>query len=192
VIDLTGSCRRHRAVLMDFVDRRDLGPSAEAALAHLDRCGRCVSELEATALTITALRRLGELMARQEPRSDAWPRLRTRIESRPESGFRGRGTRAGHLAGAALIGCLVASVVIGGPGPNPFDPPSAPAGMPDAAQFIAPAENPSRSRVRPRPQQVLAPAHDVRIHLAMWTGPDGLGITLPQGLEAGSRPSGPI
>lgn len=186
MIDLTGSCRRHRAVLTDFVDRGDLGASAEAALAHLDRCGRCVSELEATALTITALRRLGALMARQEPRPDAWPRLRSRIESREADGFRGRATRAGHLAGAALIGCLVASVVIGGPGssapssPRPFTP--------EAARFDAPTENPSR----PRPRPAVAHAHDVRIDLAKWTGPDGLGITLPPASEDGARPSGPM
>lgn len=186
MIDLIGSCRRHRAVLTDFVDRGDLSASAEAAFVHLERCGRCVSELESTALMITALRRLGAAMARQEPRPDAWPRLRARIEARDNYGFRGRATRAGHLAGAALIGCLVASVAIVGPGST--DPSSPPPFTPEAARFDAPAENPSR----PRPRPAVSHAHDVRIDLAKWTGPDGLGITLPPASEDGARPSGPI
>ena len=186
MIDLTGSCRRHRAVLTVIIDRGDLGASAEAALAHLDRCGRCVAELEATALTINALRRLGKVIAREEPRPDAWPRLRTRIESRDADRFRGRANRAGHLVGAALIGCLVASVTIVGPASTvPSDPPPF---VPHAARFDAPTENPSR----PRPRPVVAHAHDVRIDLAKWTGPDGLGITLLPPSDAGARPSGPI
>ncbi len=188
MIDLTGSCRRHRAALTDFIDRGDLGDSAEAALAHLDRCGRCVSELEATALTINALRRLGKLIAREEPRPDAWPRLRTRIESREADRFRGRANRAGHLVGAALIGCLVASVTIVAPGV--LDPPFGSTRIPEAPQVDAPAVDPSRSRPRPRPAAPVPP--EVRIDLARWTGPDGLGITLSQALEADSRPSGPI
>jgi anti-sigma factor RsiW len=105
VIDLTGSCRRHRAALVDFVDRGELGDSAEAAFTHLERCRRCVSELESIALTITALRRLGDAMARQEPRPDAWPRLRARLA---------RGRRPlvmSPIAGMALGMAVVAAIV---------------------------------------------------------------------------------
>lgn len=186
MIDLTGRCRRHRAALTDFVDRGDLGASAEAALSHLERCSRCVLELESAALTIMALRRLGDAVARQEPRPDAWPRLRTRIESAGRGGFWSRWTRAGHLAGAALVGCLVASVAI--TGPAAIDPRPAPAEIPAEARFTAPAENPSRPRPRPAASSQVA----VRIDLARWTGPDGLGITLSPASEDGARPSAPI
>lgn len=184
MIDLTGSCRRHRAALVDFVDRGELRETAEAAFAHLERCARCVSELETTALTITALRRLGDALARQEPPPDAWPRLRIQIESRGTNRSWLRSARASHLVGVGLIGCLVASVAISGP-TAVIEPPSAPVTIPAEARFAAPAEEPSR---RQRPV-TATPPREVRIDLARWTGPDGLGITLP---TAGARPSGPI
>jgi anti-sigma factor RsiW len=187
VIDLTGSCRRHRAALLDFVDRGELGDHAEAALAHLDRCDRCVAELEATALTITALRRLGEAIARQEPRPDAWPRLRGRIESGRAGGFRGRSMRAAHLIGVGLVGCLVASVAIAGPNAI-IEPPSTPASISEAARFYAPAEDPSRRH--PPPAGVTYQITE--IDLARWTGPDGIGITFPSATGAGARQGGPI
>jgi hypothetical protein len=70
-------------VLVDFVDRGELGPATGAALAHLDRCGRCTEAIESTMLTITALRRLGEEAGRVQPAADAWPRLRARIAIQP-------------------------------------------------------------------------------------------------------------
>lgn len=80
MIEIGGACGRHRAALVDFVDRAEIGPSTGAALNHLDRCERCTSELESTVLAITALRRLGEEAAGVEPPADAWPRLRARID----------------------------------------------------------------------------------------------------------------
>jgi hypothetical protein len=70
-------------VLVDFVDRGELGPATGAALAHLDRCGRCTEAIEATMLTITALRRLGDEASRVQPAADAWPRLLARIANQP-------------------------------------------------------------------------------------------------------------
>jgi len=190
-MDLTGSCRRHRAALIDFVDRGDLGDSAEAAFSHLERCSRCVAELEATALTITALRRLGDAMARQEPRADAWPRLKTRIESGGFGWLRGRSTRAAHLVSVGLIGCLAVSVAISGPTAVIEEPvePATPASISVEARFNAPAEDPSR---RPRPEFAITSPEGVRIDVARWTGPDGLGIALSSAPGAGARQGGPI
>jgi hypothetical protein len=84
VIDLRRSCNRYRPVLVDFVDRGELGPSTGAALAHLDRCGRCTEAIESTMLTITALRRLGEEAVAVQPAADAWPRLQARILTQPK------------------------------------------------------------------------------------------------------------
>ncbi len=190
-MDLSGSCRRHRAALVDFVDRGDFGDSAEAAFSHLERCSRCVSELEATALTITALRRLGDAMARQEPRADAWPRLKSRIESSGLGWLRGRSTRAAHLVSVGLIGCLAVSVAISGPNVIIEGPvaPATPASISVEARFNAPAEDPSR---RPRPATAAASPGEIRIDVARWTGPDGLGIALSSAPGAGARQGGPI
>jgi hypothetical protein len=79
VIDLTRGCTRYRPVLIDFIDRREVGTDTRAALAHLDRCTRCTEVIESTMLTITALRRLGDETATAEPAADAWPRLRVRV-----------------------------------------------------------------------------------------------------------------
>jgi hypothetical protein len=185
---LTGSCRRHRAALIDFVDRGDLGDSAEAAFSHLERCNRCVSELEATALAITALRRLGDAMVRQEPAADAWPRLRTRIETGGFGWLRGRSTRAAHLVSVGLVGCLAVSVAISGPGAV-IDEPGTPASISVEARFDAPAEDPSR---RPRPVFAVTAHEGIQIDVARWTGPDGLGIALSSAAGAGARQGGPI
>jgi hypothetical protein len=53
------SCRRHRPVLVDLVDRGERGPGTPAALDHLAVCGACERELTELALTIAALRRAG-------------------------------------------------------------------------------------------------------------------------------------
>jgi anti-sigma factor RsiW len=57
------ACRRHRAILVDFVDRRERGPRTPAALEHLARCERCERELAEIALTVIALRRAGRELA---------------------------------------------------------------------------------------------------------------------------------
>jgi hypothetical protein len=108
VIDLARSCSRHRPLLVDFVDRGEVRPGTAAALAHLERCDRCTEAIEATMLTITALRRLGDATVRAEPREDAWPRLRARLQSpRPR-----RLAVMSPLAGVAMSFALVAVVIV--------------------------------------------------------------------------------
>jgi hypothetical protein len=107
VIDLTRGCSRYRPVLIDFIDRRDIGPDTRAALAHLDRCTRCTEVVESTMLTITALRRIGSEVATAEPTADAWPRLRVRIQ-----GWRRRPVTMSPLAGIAMSFAIVAVVVL--------------------------------------------------------------------------------
>lgn len=115
MIDFGRGCSRHRPVLIDFVDRGEVRPETAAALAHLDRCTRCIEVVEGTMLTITALRRLGDEAGSQEPRADAWPRLRIRIE-----GWRRRPAVMSPLAGVAMsfaiVAVLVLPVRIGGTG----------------------------------------------------------------------------
>jgi hypothetical protein len=108
VIDLRGSCSRHRPLLVDFIDRGEVQPGTSAALAHLDRCARCLAAIESTMLTIMALRRLGDAAIEAEPRPDAWPRLRARIEGlRPH-----RPKVMSPLAGIAMSFAIVAVIVV--------------------------------------------------------------------------------
>lgn len=79
MIDVDRRCRRHRAALLDFVDHGEVGPRTAAALDHLERCASCTAMLDATVLTLAALRRLGDEVAQVEPRADTWPGLRERI-----------------------------------------------------------------------------------------------------------------
>jgi hypothetical protein len=60
------ACRRLLPVLVDFVDRGEIGAETASAFAHLDRCDRCRDQLETTALAITALRRLGDQLSRAD------------------------------------------------------------------------------------------------------------------------------
>jgi hypothetical protein len=106
VIDLGRSCARHRPVLVDFVDRGEVGPATGRALAHLERCARCTEAIESTVLTITALRRMGDELRSIEPSPDAWPRLRARI-----TGWR-RPAAMSPLAGIAMSMAIVAVLVM--------------------------------------------------------------------------------
>ena len=107
MIDLSRGCSRFRPVLIDFVDRGEVRAETGAALAHLDRCTRCTEIVESTMLTITALRRMGDEAADEEPEADAWPRLRVRIQ-----GWRRRPVTMSPLAGIAMSFAIVAVLVL--------------------------------------------------------------------------------
>ena len=107
MIELTRGCSRYRPVLIDFIDRHEVGRDTRAALAHLDRCTRCTEVVESTMLTITALRRMGDETATMEPAPDAWPRLRVRIQ-----GWRRRPVTMSPLAGIAMSFAIVAVLVL--------------------------------------------------------------------------------
>ncbi len=147
MIDLSRGCARFRPLLVDFVDRGEVSPTTGAALAHLERCPRCTEAIESTMLTITALRRIGDEadVAAAEPASDAWPRLRARIES-----WRRRPVVMSPLAGIgmsfAIVAVLVLPVRLGGTllGPvatsRPTDPAAATIKLADRrieAEYIA-------------------------------------------------------
>jgi hypothetical protein len=109
VIELGRSCSRHRAALVDFVDRGEIRPETAPALAHLDRCDRCTEAIESTVLTITALRRYGEMLDEAAPSADAWPRLAARITS-----WRRRPVAMSPIAGLAMSLAMVVAVVLPG------------------------------------------------------------------------------
>lgn len=108
MIEMTRSCSRHRPLLVDFVDRGEVRPGTAAALAHLDRCAHCTEAIEATILTITALRRLGDMARNVEPPDDAWPRLRARIQA---LGPR-RPAVMSPIAGIAMSFAIVAVLIV--------------------------------------------------------------------------------
>jgi hypothetical protein len=103
---LLSPCRRHRAALVDFVDRGEIEQRTRAALAHLDVCRTCELELERTAQAITALRRLGLEAAMAEPSPDAWPRLRARVVSQPVGGMRWGSGLGATVVGMALVAAI--------------------------------------------------------------------------------------
>jgi hypothetical protein len=101
-------CARHRAALLEFVDRRDIGEAATAALEHLDRCAACRWEVEATAMAVMALRRLHDEAAELEPAPDAWGRLRTRVTRPREAVWRWRASLVGLALGTGLVATILA------------------------------------------------------------------------------------
>ena len=113
MIELRGPCVRHRSALVDFIDRGEIVPGTAKALAHLDRCGRCTEELESTVLTITALRRLGDDLARAEPSPDAWPRLRARLDRLRPKRPAVMSPAAGMVMSMAIVAVLVVPFQIG-------------------------------------------------------------------------------
>ena len=113
MIEFRGACARHRAALLDFVDRGEIVASTAPALAHLEHCGRCTDELESTVLAITALRRFGDELARAEPSPEAWPRLRARIETLRPARWAIMSPSAGMVMSIALVAVLVAPFRVG-------------------------------------------------------------------------------
>ena len=127
MIDFGRTCARHRRLLVDFVDHGEVQPGTAAALAHLDRCPACLATIEATMLTITALRRLGDTAAEIEPRPDAWPRLRARLEALRPRRPRFMSPLAGIALSFGMVAVIVVPLRVGG---GTLDPgPSAPAGL---------------------------------------------------------------
>jgi hypothetical protein len=112
ILTFRNPCGRHRATLIDFVDRRELGSATAAALSHLDRCRTCEEELSAIALTIAALRRLHREVDGEEPAADAWLRLRERVQ-RPINPWAWRASLGGLVSSTLLVAIFVAPVALG-------------------------------------------------------------------------------
>ena len=130
-MDRGRQCLRHRPALLDFVDHGEIVPGTANALAHLDTCDRCTNDLEMTLVAITALRRLGDDIARAEPSPDAWPRLRARLDRWRPMRWAIMSPSAGMVMSMVLVAVLLAPLRISG-----VTAPSAPTG-PTADQRAA-------------------------------------------------------
>jgi len=170
-----GGCGTHRAALLDFVDRREIGPGTPAALEHLDQCHHCRTELAATVLTIHAVRRLLAEARALEPSGDAWERLRARVQRPAASAWQARSALAGAVVGAGLVAMLVGPSVVWRPRDLvEREPGPGPAAL--LARTVAEqrAEAAFLNRVRvgravPERSLEIVPA------TVNWSGPDGLG-----------------
>ena len=134
MIDRRTPCSRYRFDLEAFVDRREVGPSTAAALAHLETCPSCEEEVEQLAMAVFALRRLGsEARAagaavgaaidvddpavggigadRPSPAASGedsgWPALRARVDRAGQPVWRWRAQLAGAIVGAGLVAAFI-------------------------------------------------------------------------------------
>ena len=127
MIDRNRGCARFRPALIDFVDRGEVRVDTATALAHLDVCSSCTDVVEATMLTVTALRRMGDEAGSIEPRSDAWPRLRARLEGWRRRPWRRRPALLSPLMGLAMSVAIVTVLILpfqlGGSFRGPIDSP---------------------------------------------------------------------
>ena len=155
MIELGRGCRRYRSALVDFIDHGAVvDPDTGLALAHLDRCERCTTELESMALAITALRRLGDDASRIEPAADAWPRLRSRLERWRRVRWAVMSPSVGMVMSVALVAVLIAPLRIGG---------ATPSSSPAASPFNLAPVSLSERRVEA----------DYILRARRWTLPDG-------------------
>jgi hypothetical protein len=104
------ACVVYRPALLDFIERRALGPDGPAALDHLARCVRCERDLSEVAQTIIALRRLGERARQVEAPADGWPTLRDRLE-RSQRAADEAARRLRRAFGSAIVGMAVVAAV---------------------------------------------------------------------------------
>jgi hypothetical protein len=173
-------CLRHRDALIDFIDRREVGPETAPALVHLERCRACEWELESTALAITALRRLVAEAEPLEPSPDAWSRLRARVDRPRAALWRWRTTLAGIAVSAGLVATLVAPRAIWQPRLAVSQDGYRVSSSQDASVLI---ERMRALQRPPLPQDqitILAPPNLAPSDTS-WAGPDGLGykVTAP-------------
>jgi hypothetical protein len=116
LLELAPACLRHRGTLLALVDRQERGPATESALEHLMVCRRCEDELTRLALTIQALRRIGQAAAAATPPDAVWPRLRAHLErsrrQAREAAWRWRMNLGGVVAGTLIVGVLVGPLAI--------------------------------------------------------------------------------
>jgi hypothetical protein len=103
-------CAIHRLALIDFVERRALGPDSPAALDHLARCATCERDLTEVAQTVIALRRLGERAGEVEAPADGWPTLRERLE-RSQRAADEAARRFRRAFGGAVVAIAVVALV---------------------------------------------------------------------------------
>jgi anti-sigma factor RsiW len=159
VIELGRGCTRYRPLLIDFVDRGEVRPETRAALTHLDRCSRCTEVVESTMLTITALRRLGDDAAGEEPEADAWPRLKVRIQRWPR-----RPAVMSPIAGIAMSFAIVAVLVL----PVPL-----------GASLIGPVATPGPGAAGPATRDLqIEAAYIASIRQASLSGPSDLAASV--------------
>jgi hypothetical protein len=135
------ACVIYRPALLDFIERRALGPESPAALDHLARCRRCERDLSEVAQTIIALRRLGERARQVEAPTDGWPSLRDRLErsqrAADEAARRLRRAFGSAMVGIAVMAVLAVSSLTGTVTTGLVDQPAAAAGARPATSTIA-------------------------------------------------------
>lgn len=188
-------CAPHRRSLVAFVDRGEIGPRTDAALAHLDACPGCSAEMETIALAVVALRRIGREAAIAEPPTDAWDRLRQRIERPRVAVWQARATLAGVAVAAGLVGILV--------GPSTMTLPrvvylqevgTSPAAFDAIRLAEVRAENAVIDRQRATRLALPASAWPAAAPAPSaaesgWTGPDGIGVVDTDRAAAPARSS---
>lgn len=177
------ACAAHRDALLDFIDRREVGPDTDAALDHLGRCRACERELETTAMAVAALRRLHRETQEVEPPPDAWVRLLERVDRPREAVWRWWTTLAGLAVGAGLVATILAPASVWEQRATRLQEPGAAAAAYDTLRL---AEHRAESLVldqqrivRSGPPPATAGPAGVAPSAADagWIGPDGLGIT---------------
>jgi len=103
-------CVAFRPTLVDFVERRALGPDSPAALDHLGRCMRCERDLTEVAQTVIALRRLGARASAVEAPADGWAMLRERLE-RSQRAADDAARRFRRAFGGAVVAVAVVAMI---------------------------------------------------------------------------------
>jgi hypothetical protein len=174
-------CASHRATLAMFAERgeRRVGdPGTAAAFAHLDGCRRCQAEVADTRLAIHALRRTLASASTADPATDAWDRLRARVQRPVANAWAARTSLAGVVVGAGLVAALIGPTAAFRLDQGIQQEPG-PGSAVLRARTVADqrAETAFLTRARPeRPRQASVPAI---APTATWSGPDGLGRPAP-------------
>ncbi len=170
-------CSVHRAALAAFVERSERGPATAAALDHLQRCRRCEADLSQMMLAIHAVRRLLEPARTTEPPSDAWDRLRRRIEARVPRAAGAWTSFGGLVVGAGLVAALIGPVAsFRTTGAIEHEPGADPAIVNARTVADQLGEAAFQARIERAPRHVSVPA---AVPTAAWRGPDGLGWSSP-------------
>lgn len=165
------ACRRHRPAILESIETAAdvvpgriygtvAGRAGAGAADHLEQCAMCRAEAIEATLALETVRRWADesaAMSETTTSSDAWPRLRARLElSRRrarEAAWRARANVAGLIASTLIVAVVVGPLTISGSSQG-WTPAREPSGLSSRDRFVGSIERSYLSRT----QSVLAVA----------------------------------
>jgi len=159
---VASACRLHQPAILESIATADrivpgriygmvAARAGTGAADHLERCDTCRTAATHAALAVERVRRWADESAATPAPSDAWPRLRARLElSRRRArgaAWRARASLAGLIASTLIVAVVVGPLTISGSSQG-WTPAREPSGLSSRDRFVGPIERLYLSRTQ--------------------------------------------